>query len=385
MRIGLLINALAAQETGGPPGVTTHGVGIYIRELVSALLHEYSECEFVLISEKPYSLPEDLSTHPRVHHACVPFRLCGCSKAGLWREWVAARERIDVLHEPEPSGGTGRLSNYPLVLSIHDLTPMIFPGMFRPALRWTFNAFAGRNIARADAVIASSEQTLKDMERLFPGVEKKARVIHLAGQSLDYDTPADDGLLTSLGVRKPYILSVATIEPRKNHVALLDAFTRIRENGLDFRLVLTGQSGWKNSDVHSHPALERYGSDIIFAGTVDPLQLAQLYRGAFVFVYPTIYEGFGMPPIEAAAAGTPVIVGSNSCLPEILGDTAYFVSPKPTGAEIAEAITALVKDPALHSRLSDAGKQRAGRYSWRKTAALTMEVYESVLRNRSVR
>lgn len=379
MRIGMLVNSFSDAPAVDCPGEISHGVGLYTLELVSALLREDTDHEFLLISERPVSLPERLSGHPRLKMSAAPLGFRGITRTGIWREYAAARGHIDLLHEPEPSSGILRLYRCPLVVSVHDVIPMLFPRLFNRIHGLTFRAFAARNIARADAVIASSEHTRRDLEKVLPVSTGKTRVVHLAGQSLDLAQRSEAGERTA----QPYILSVATLEPRKNHVALLDAFHHLRERGIALRLVLTGSSGWRNGTIYKHPALDLYGDDIVFTGVVSRTQLADLYRSALAFVYPTLYEGFGMPALEALAAGVPTIVGRNSCLPEVLGDAAYYVSAHPTGAEIAKAVESLVTDRDLHSALSSKGRQRAGEFSWRKTAAETLDVYEDVLRRRT--
>ena len=377
MRIGILVNVFASVRSKAGTGPISHGVGLYTLELISALIEQDTESEFVLIGEKPVHLPTRLQGNPRVTQVSMPLDIKGFPRTGIWREYAATRARIDLLHEPEPSAGILRLARYPLVLTVHDLAPMIFPRMFRRTHGWTFRRLVPRNVSRADAIIADSEHTRRDLERLVHSAAGKTRVVHLAGQSLSADTEVQGAVKPE----HPYILSVATVEPRKNHIALLDAYQILRERGTDVRLVLTGRAGWANSNVYRHPALEVYGDQIVFTGVVSCAELAGLYRNAQVFVYPSLYEGFGLPPLEALAAGVPTIVGRNSCFPEVLGDAAHYVSPHPTGAEIADAVTVLMNDAGLRSDLCSRGRQRAGEFSWQKTAVATLEVYREVLRS----
>lgn len=195
----------------------------------------------------------------------MPLDIKGFPRTGIWREYAATRTRIDLLHEPEPSAGILRLARYPLVLTVHDLAPMIFPHMFRRTHAWTFRRLVPRNVSRADAIIADSEHTRRDLERFVPGAARKTRVVHLAGQSLSADTEVQGAVKPE----HPYILSVATVEPRKNHIALLDAYQILRERGTDVRLVLTGRAGWANSNVYRHPALEVVRrSDSLYRGRI---------------------------------------------------------------------------------------------------------------------
>jgi len=378
LRIGMLVTTL---YTANPQRPSCHGVGFYVQELLAAMLKADPESRFILIGEKPLSLPEQLHSNPNVKEAIIPFDIRGSTKMGFWREWVMAREQVDILHEPEPCAGIVRLSRYPLVLTVHDIIPLLFPQWFRQTHRGAFAVFTPRNIGRADAVIALSESTRRDLERVLPWSAGKGTVIHEAGQSLDLPEPPE-AEVAALGINKPYLLTVSTIEPRKNHTALLEAYDTIRQHGLDLQLVLAGQASWQSESILKHPSLSRYSGDVLFLGTISPEMLAYLYRNAELFIYPSLYEGFGMPPLEALTAGIPVIVGRNSSFPEVLGTAPYYLSERPTGPEIAQAVESLMGNPGLRSRLSTLGKQRAREFSWEKTASQTLQVYEDVLRRR---
>jgi glycosyltransferase involved in cell wall biosynthesis len=380
MRIGIVANSFHVELVDGEVCIVNGGVGWYVKELLQALLEEDGDNEYVVIRENFSGSP--LMVHPRVREFMFPFRLRGMAKLGLWREWVLQHEKIDVLHEPEPNYGVFRFSRYPLVITVHDVISLLFPQYFPWRHSWTFSLLAKFNIRRADAIIAVSENTRNDLTRLFPFAAAKTQVIHEAGQSLDFSRARDESLLLVYGINKPYILTVATIEPRKNHMALLDAYCRVRQAGLDWQLVLIGPDGWKNKMIFSHRAHSLYGTDIIQTGILPQRLVAAFYQNAAMFVYPTFYEGFGMPPVEALGAGIPVIVGKNSSLPEILGDAAYYVGAQPDGAEIAAAIRALAGDADLRTRLSRLGKERASSFAWRQTARQTLEVYENIVRSR---
>jgi len=224
-----------------------------------------------------------------------------------------------------------------------------------------------------------SENTRLDLGRRFPGTAGKSTVIPLAPQRLPGDTGSP---LEALGIRKPYLLSVSTLEPRKNHAALFDAVGILQARGYMYQMVCVGGMGWKMREILSHPALRDHRERIVFTGVVDTGTLGRLYRCADCFVYPTFYEGFGLPPLEALACGVPAVVSRNSSLPEVLGDAPYWLSARPNGEEIATAVMELSGRPELRQERIDRGYAQASRYDWKRTALETLSVYTRVAEKR---
>jgi glycosyltransferase involved in cell wall biosynthesis len=180
--------------------------------------------------------------------------------------------------------------------------------------------------------------------------------------------------LDRLEVGAPYILFVGTLEPRKNLVSLVRAYRRAAEAGIPQTLVLAGATGWGAGPLERELALEGPGR-IVRTGWLSEGDLDAVYRGASLFVYPSLYEGFGLPVLEAMARGVPTIASATSSLPEVTGDAALGVDPgSPT--DIARAIRAIATDEALAARLADAGRRRATLFSWDETARLTLRAYE---------
>jgi len=378
MRIGLFVDSVSTALSDGESYITSGGIGVYAQELLSALLQEEDDNEYLLIRGRPASVP--LISHPRVKEVSPSRPLRFVNRTGLWREWVLRNEYIELLHELTPIAGTIRWHKYPLVLTVHDVIPLFYPELFTRLNTLAFKAFCRRNLEHADAVIAVSQNTNQDMQKFFPGTGNKTTVIPIAGQTFHSIHPPDLHVLKEFDIHSPYILSVATIEPRKNHLALLDAYMLVRESGYDLKLVLIGPKGWKNDEIYHHDALNKYKQDIIFTGVIPPRLLEIFYRGALVFIYPSFYEGFGMPALEAAGAAIPVIVGRNSSLAEIMGDSAYYVGERPVGHEIADAVMDIIDNQELKNKLCIMGKKQAARYSWQKTAQKTLEVYRQVAR-----
>jgi len=186
-----------------------------------------------------------------------------------------------------------------------------------------------------------------------------------------------------MGVQPPYVLTVGTIEPRKNHVRLIKAFEVVASAFPALKLVIAGKSGWLNGEVFKTAKESSVGSRILFLNYVSDADLPELYRLAEVMAYPSLYEGFGLPALEALACGTPVLTSNNSSLPEVVGEAALLVDPMSV-SEIAAGLTAAIENPELRSRMRALGFIQARRFSWDRAARETLRVYEAAVCSRSV-
>ncbi|MBI4141752.1 glycosyltransferase family 4 protein, partial [Candidatus Woesearchaeota archaeon] len=183
-------------------------------------------------------------------------------------------------------------------------------------------------------------------------------------------------LRTKYKIKHQFILFVGTIEPRKNLTRLVEAFLHVKKKGL--KLVIVGEKGWKNEDFYKMIEELDLKENVLFTGYVPDKDLVQFYRAAEMFVYPSIYEGFGIPVIEAMACGCPVITSNISSLKEIANGAAVLVNPSHT-KEIAKAIETVLKNKALQAHLAHIGQLRAQKFTWEKTAKKTLDVYRSVI------
>jgi glycosyltransferase involved in cell wall biosynthesis len=240
-----------------------------------------------------------------------------------------------------------------------------------------YRAGLARTVRSAHAIIAVSRHTAEDLARRTRVDAAKVHVIPLAA-SLPVGTSDIDEVLARLKVPHPYILFVGTLEPRKNLMRLVRAYRRMASRGAAHSLVLTGPIGWRYQALLRDISAVDAPGEITLTGAVSPSDLDALYRGADAFVYPSLYEGFGLPILEAMSRGIPCIVSTASSLPEVAGEAALPVDPRST-AGLAEAIERVVTDRDLADRLRRAGIARAARFSWEETARLTLEVYKRVL------
>jgi glycosyltransferase involved in cell wall biosynthesis len=254
------------------------------------------------------------------------------------------------------------------VVTIHDVAyanPEGFPANARSG-RW-----AAWSAARADAVIVPTQAVAAEVAAHHRIAEDRIHVTPEGVAPDFFDVPSlDDAALAKMGIRKPFILAFGAIQPRKNLVRLLDAWTRVADRLPGWKLVLAGPPGWG-------PKLPK-APRVITPGWVSEAQAPGLLAAANIFCFPSLYEGFGIPPLEAMAAGTPVLAGDYSAANETLGDAALIVDRHDTRA-LAEGLIALANDDTLRKQLRSAGRQRAANFTWDRTADLTIEVYRSVM------
>lgn len=286
---------------------------------------------------------------------------------------------MDVVHATAfscPDVGPARLA-----VTIYDLTYHLFPELH---LRSNIE-FCERNMARAvahgDVFLAISEQTRKDFVSRYGVDEERVRVVHLAAAPMfvpTADTEKTRRVLASHGIHESYVLFVGSAEPRKNIATLIKAFAALVADGRlrDHVLVLAGTPGWLNDELHGLPASLGVRERVKFLGYVDDEALPVLYSAAEVFVYPSLYEGFGLPVLEAMSCGAPVITSNVSSLPEVAGDAGVLVDPRDADA-LARAMATVLRDPGLIASMRVRSRARAQSFSLERMARDTVRAYES--------
>jgi glycosyltransferase involved in cell wall biosynthesis len=289
----------------------------------------------------------------------------------------------DVYHGPAVFLPLVKLG-YRTVVTIHDLVSFLFPETvprkyslyMRVMTRW-----AARS---ADRIIAVSRATKDDLTRALGVPDEKVVVIHEA-VAPEFAAPVEPAVVEAVirryGIRPPYCLFVGNLEPRKNLGRLVEAFAGLRARRPARepipQLVLAGTRAWLHGGIFEAVAAHDLAADILFTGYVTPADLPALYAGATCFVFPSLYEGFGLPVLEAMAAGTPVVASRAGAIPEVGGDAALLVDPR-RPAEIAEAIETVLGDGQLRATLVARGRERARLFTWEAVARQTLAVYESV-------
>lgn len=353
------------------------GAGTYMAELVRALARVDRDNTYLVLA-KPGAFP-DLTPPPNMTILSVrvgppPARLAWEQTALPVLLWL---HKVDVLHSPHHTSPVV-LPGVRRVVTFHDVTFLIMPWRYPVARRWYMRAATQASARLADAIIAVSETVARDVRERLPAAAGKVQVVR-EGVSDRFRPVSEPGAVErcreAYGLSRPYLLHVGRLDPGKNLQSLLAAFARTcRAAGAPHDLVLAGPSGWKNEGFFR--TLRGLGLEdrVKVLGYVPDDLMPALYGGADVFVFPSLYEGFGLPPLEAMACGTPVVASSRSAMPEVLGDAALLVDPR-SPDDLAAAIGRVLGDAALRQRLREAGLRRAAAFSWDEAARATVDVY----------
>lgn len=341
------------------------GVGYYTSRLLSGLTERLGQAhlrELVVLSNKPVPVPP--APGVRVVEGGWPVR-------AAWMELTvpsALRQaHTDVAHFTNYTAPL-RL-DVPYLVTVHDMSLALLPWCYTWKMRLIVPRVLPRVVRRARLVLTPSRATRDDVIRLLRVDPARVRVIpHAAPRGFDPAGAAPDA------AAPPYFLFVGNLEPRKNLARTLRAFARVARSLPDHRFVIAGAAGWKYEDVLQEAARPDLAGRVELRGYVDERELPALYRNAVAFVYPSLYEGFGMPVIEAMACGTPVLTSNVAALPELADGAAVLVDPLDEKA-LADAMHALATDAGLRERLRRQGPARAAEYSWERTCDLTLDAY----------
>lgn len=360
MNIGIDASRAARRERTGTENYSLH--------LIRALLELGSPHRFRLyFNQRP--VPNLFPPSPQADWRIIPF-------ARLWTHLRLASEMLfrapDVLFVP---AHVLPLIHPRSVVTVHDLGYRYFPEAHTRSAR-LYLEWGTRYSARASRlVIADSRATRDDLARMYGVPEDRIRVAYPGirpGLAPVDDRAAIDRVLDRYGISRPYLLYVGTLQPRKNLLRLMDAFATLPGQ---HALVLAGKKGWLYSDILRRAEALGVGHRVIFTGYVPDDDLPALLSGAEVFVFPSLYEGFGLPVLEALACGIPVVCSDTSSLPEVAGDAALLVSPTDTEA-LAAAISRVLADADLRQALVVRGREQAAQFTWRRCARTVLEVLE---------
>lgn len=287
---------------------------------------------------------------------------------------AARRARAEVVHCP--GALAPECSTLPLVLTVHDVLPLSHPGLFPRTTVVHQRLVLARRARRAARIIVNTAHVGEEVVALLGAAPERVRVVPCGVAAPFRPAPPDPAWLRErFVIDRPYVLAVGTLEPRKN---LLGAVRGLRAAGLgdEVALVVTGAQGWRN-DLFERE-VPRAGVPLVMTGRVTDEELVGLYSAARCLVFPSLYEGYGLPPLEAMACGCPVISSDRCGLPEVVGDAGLLVDPLDPQA-IGAAILALIGDEARRAELRERALARAAQMSWESVAAQTVGVYREVL------
>ncbi len=359
------------------------GIGRYTRSLFAEYVHlnSSSQDQIYLFHDTPSPLFEADELPDNVHLVTAQ-----CKRRIVWTNWclppLLRQHQVDVYHG---------VCNFELplrkvcryVVTIHDLVPLFFPELVPKKHLLFFRLFMKRAAHTADVIITDSEHSKQDIVRYLQVSEKKVRVIYLGFTPPDPHKSVRLSLppvLRRYHISRPYVLFVGVIEPKKNLERLVDAFARLRHRyagGQALQLVLAGGKGWFSEQLYQKVRTLNLENHVLFTGFVPDDDLPCLYRGAELFVFPSIYEGFGLPVLEAMSYGTPVVTSLSSSLPEIAGNACMLVDPLNPDA-IFQGMLAVLTDNVTRDNMRTAGPRQAQKFSWKRTAEHTYQVYREV-------
>jgi glycosyltransferase involved in cell wall biosynthesis len=363
------------------------GIGNYVRSLVDAMLAQDSTNQYTLLTSghptREHAFPK--ASNVRGRSIFIPDRYLNV----LWYRWrlpvhaTIFTGLVDIYHGPDfvlpPINGKVRK-----IVTVHDLAFLEHPEYAVPQLAAYLKKVVPEAVAAADVIAAVSHATRQTLIEYFHTPPEKITIIPNGIRS--YFRRITDPILLSatrhkFGLKHPLVLGVGTLEPRKNHLGLIKAFHKAQsaaeKKQRPAMLALAGGPGWLYDETQRLIAKLKLENKVRFLGRVSELELITLYSMADVFVFPSFYEGFGVPPIEAMACGAPVITSNTSSLPEVAGDAALLIDPHNTG-EIARAMLRVLENEQLRDELRQKGYVRAQHFTWPKSASKMLSVYQQL-------
>lgn len=378
VRIG--IDVTAALTQGG-------GIGRYVRELTRALAAADNTTTYKLFTAKPpatFPVPDPLPQTTNFTHKPAPI-----DESWLYRLWYRARlplpvqmvtGKLDLFHSPDfvlpPVAG-----NIPTLLTVHDLSFVHYPHVYEERLVTYLNKVVPWSVKRATHILADSQATKDDLVRIYDTPDEKVSVLY-SGVSDDFQPVSSDKKLAAVRKKyhlgsKPFVLTVGTVQPRKNYEMLVRAFAKLDS---DVTLAIAGGKGWLERGLSAEIATHNLQKRVKLLGFVDDADLPALYSAATLFVMPSLYEGFGIPILEAMACGVPIISSDSSSLPEVVGDAGILL---PSDDETAwmTAMRDLLHDASRRANMVGKGAIRAHKFTWQRAAIQLQSIYQNLLQN----
>ncbi len=375
MKIGIDYTSAATQGAG---------IGRYTRELMRALLARPSANRYSFFYASRNRIDQSAISNQQSAIHRLPFH-----DKWLMRGWQRLRlpvpvelivGQVDLFHSPDftlpPT-----LPGVPTLLTVHDLSFIRDPDSAWPSLRAFLNKAVPRSVRRATHVLADSQATRDDLIELFNTPAEKISVLY-SGVEARFAPVRDESeverVCTKYQLPRPFILSVGTLQPRKNYGRLIEAFASLASE-MPHHLIITGGKGWLYETIFEQVRRSGLEGRVHFPGFVDDADLPALYSAADFFAYVSLYEGFGLPLLEAMACGTPVIGSNTSSLPEVMGEVGLQVDPRSV-TEIARAMRQMIDQPELRGRSIELGLARAKTFTWDRAAQELLALYDRVAR-----
>ncbi len=373
MRVGLIVYGLDR---------TLGGISRYTLELARAYENMGSQLEVVLL--KAGGIGPLTDTHLQQVNLPGCRLLPGLLTMGHFIiPLLVKRYKLDVIHDPTAvtpllfgSGGCA------VVSTVHDVFPLSYPGFSSTLDTLIYKWWLPYKLPKIDYVLTVSLQSKNDINTYLRVSTDKIKSIYLGVRDLFKPIPPEEALAfmkQRFSVDRPYVLFVGNFTRRKNIELALRGFAQIQANIPDLRFVLVGPRTFKQTPISAVVEELKIAEKVIILGPVEDSALPFVYGGAQAFLFPSFYEGFGLPVLEAMACGTPVITSTSSSLPEVAGKAALLVDPQSVD-EMTSALHRILEDSVLRRKLREDGLEQAARFTWEQTAQQTLEVYQRVMR-----
>ncbi len=357
------------------------GIGRVTHELLRRIIPRHPEIRWIFFLhhtlEPPFRYGENVEPvrlFPPARHPLIEL---------LWFEaylpWFVRRYGIDLFYAP--AGFLSTRLTIPQVMTIHDLAFLYYPRAYKWSYQWYYRRWYPVYARKAAHIVTVSEATRRDIVRHYGITPAKITVIPNAATAefapLTEEAQARIRQQWTQGI--PYFITVGTIQPRKNLVRLFQAFDQVRQQVKEpLKLLVVGRKGWRYQEIFAAYQQMRHRQDVHFLGTVNDQTLRQLLAASVALCYPSLYEGFGLPVLEAMQSGTPVICSNRSALPEVAGDAAILIDPE-DATDLQRAMVRVFRDPQLRQQLIQRGRQRARQFSWEQSAQQLEQIFLALL------
>jgi len=369
----IAVNAIFLQKT------SLEGYGWYVQEVFKRLVNQHPEHEFIFVFDRPYDASfvfaknvTPILVTPTARHI-FSFKYWYDVKAPM------ALKKFQPAVWIQPYGFCSLTTKTPQLMVVHDLAFLHFPTFISWHQRWYYKRFTPKFLQKAKQIVTVSEFSKQDILMHYPLAANKLSVVHGASREgfdpLDWGTR--DAIKASYADGREYFLFVGGVHPRKNLMNLLKAFSLFKKwQHSNMKLLVVGRLAWQYGDIVEKLKTYKYRQDVVMLNYVSDHALTQLTASAYALVYPSFFEGFGLPILEAMQSGVPVITSNTSSMPEIAAEAALFANPDDPDA-IAKQLLLIYKDESAREKLIEAGKLRAASFSWDDTAS---KFWEAILK-----
>ena len=360
----IAVNAIFLQKT------SLEGYGWYVQEVFKRLVNQHPEHEFIFVFDRAYDASFVFAKN--VTPVVVTPAARHIFSFKYWYDIKApkALKKFQPAVWVQPYGFCSLTTKTPQLMVVHDLAFLHFPAFISWHQRWYYQRFTPKFLQKAAQIVTVSEFSKQDILLHYPVQANKLSVVHgAAREGFDpLDWGSRDATKASYADGREYFLFVGGVHPRKNLMNLLKAFSLFKKwQHSNMKLLVVGRLAWQYGDIVEKLKTYKYREDVVMLNYVSDHTLTQLTASAYALVYPSFFEGFGLPILEAMKSGVPVITSNTSSMPEIAGDAALFASPDDPDA-IAKQLLLIYKDESAREKLVEAGKLRAAGFSWEATA-----------------